>query len=141
MYYHYINKEILKDKKQEDRIAYGTDLWETSSLNYANINEITRKITKDKKFELITLNKVKSNIDDINLSEFIPKIGDLLVRRGNVEFYIGHNKTIGWGIVHKTNVIKKEYQITENGIISNELEDDNIPFTTIIRFVGYSNEK
>ena len=36
VYYHYINKEILKDEKLEDRVAYGIDLWGTSSLMYAN---------------------------------------------------------------------------------------------------------
>ena len=31
VYYHYINKEILKDEKQENRTAYDIDLWGTSS--------------------------------------------------------------------------------------------------------------
>ena len=35
MYYHYINKEILKDKEQDERVVYGIDLWETSTLDYS----------------------------------------------------------------------------------------------------------
>ena len=38
VYYHYINKEILKDEKLENRIAKGLDLWETSSENFKEKN-------------------------------------------------------------------------------------------------------
>ena len=52
VYYHYINKEILKDKEQDERIAYGIDLWETSSNDFLKQNQFTKKISTERKFEL-----------------------------------------------------------------------------------------
>ena len=43
VYYHYINKEILKDKEQDERIAYGIDLWETSSNDFLKQSQFTKK--------------------------------------------------------------------------------------------------
>lgn len=110
-------------------------------MMYANLNSFTKKLTNDKRFELIEFNKIKSNIKNIDSMKFSPQIGDLLYRKGHVEFYVGHNKTIGWGRVHKACLIAKKYCIDEDGIKSNDPEDKNIPYTTIIRFMGGTNEK
>ena len=53
VYYHYINKEILKDEKQENRTAYDIDLWGTSSVDYLSLNRFTKRILKSGKFEFI----------------------------------------------------------------------------------------
>ena len=142
VYYHYINKEILKDEKQEKRTAYDIDLWGTSSTMYLDLNSFTKKILKDKKFEIITYDKIASNAQNISLSKFEPKTGDLLCREGHVEFFITKNKTISWGRVHKDFLIIKEYKREKRGLVSSHPEDKNMPVTTIIRFTGgNSNEK
>ena len=68
--------------------------------------------------------------------QFILKEGDLLYRKGHVEFYIGNNKVVSWGRVHKTNVLKKVFVLNVNGYCSSDVEDMNIPFTSIVRFKG-----
>ena len=142
VYYHYINKEILKDEKQENRTAYDIDLWGTSSTMYLDLNSFTKKILKDKKFEIIPYDKIASNAQNISLSKFEPKTGDLLCREGHVEFFITKNKTISWGRVHKDFLIIKEYKREKRGLVSSHPEDKNMPVTTIIRFTGgNSNEK
>ena len=142
VYYHYINKEILKDEKQENRTAYDIDLWGTSSTMYLDLNSFTKKILKDKKFEIIPYDKITSNAQNISLSKFEPKTGDLLCREGHVEFFITKNKTISWGRVHKDFLIIKEYKREKRGLVSSHPEDKNMPVTTIIRFTGGNfNEK
>jgi hypothetical protein len=142
VYYHYINKEVLKDEKQENRTAYDIDLWGTSSTMYLDLNSFTKKILKDKKFEIIPYDKIASNAQNISLSKFEPKTGDLLCREGHVEFFITKNKTISWGRVHKDFLITKEYKREKRGLVSSHPEDKNMPVTTIIRFTGgNSNEK
>ena len=64
VYYHYINKEILKDEKLENRIAYGIDLWETGSEKFSIKNKLTDILTNINKFDNINLkkvNKIKNN--------------------------------------------------------------------------------
>ena len=36
VYYHYINKEILKDKDSDEKTAYDIDLWTTGTLDYSS---------------------------------------------------------------------------------------------------------
>ena len=143
VYYHYINKEILKDQKSENKTAYDIDLWGANSEKYLTNNRFTNKLLRTQKFELHTWDDIKNNnqtnVDQIN--EFRLKIGDLLCRKGNVEFYIGNNKVVSWGRVHKTHTLNKSYYISNKGIISSDLEDKNKPYTTIISFEGGKHGK
>ena len=70
VYYHYINKEILKDEKLEDRVAYGIDLWGTNSTNYLNRNSFTNKLLETRRFKLYTWD---------NIMNFILKEMDFIV--------------------------------------------------------------
>lgn len=142
VYYHYINKEILKNEKEEDRIAYGIDLWETSSEKFSIKNKLINILMHTNKFDLVKLKKLKNEQKNGNYKlyydgkQFILKEGDLLYRKGHVEFYIGNNKVVSWGRVHKTNVLKKVFVLNVNGYCSSDVEDMNIPFTSIVRFKG-----
>ena len=55
---------------------------------YLDLNSFTKKILKDKKFEIISYDKIAPNAQNISLSKFEPKTGDLLCREGHVEFFI-----------------------------------------------------
>ena len=46
---------------------------------------------------------------------------------------IGNNKVVSWGRVHKTYTLSKSFEPDVNGYKSNDSEDRDIPFTTIIR--------
>ena len=46
---------------------------------------------------------------------------------------IGNNKVVSWGRVHKTYALNKSFEPEVNGYKSNDSEDRDIPFTTIIR--------
>lgn len=59
-----------------------------------------------------------------------------MYRKGHVEFYLGENKVVSWGGVHKTYTINKLFKIQQNGYYSNDSEDNNRPFVAIIRFIG-----
>ena len=142
VYYHYINKEILKDEKLENRIAKGLDLWETSSENFKEKTDAIRIILSTKKFDYIKWNALEKIEKDNKIelyydnNRFNLKAGDLIYRKGNVEFYIGDNKVISWGRVNNTYVISKKFEIKKEGFKSNDSEDKGIPFTTFIRFKG-----
>ena len=112
MFYHYINKEILKDKLKEEKTAYDIDLWGTNSTDYSKINTFTDKLLSTERFEIISLdvdNNIKKNKENL-------QVGDLLYRKinydkkidGNVEFYIGNNKIVSWGRIHRTYTINKD---------------------------------
>ena len=138
VYYHYINKEILKDEKLEDRIAYGIDLWGTSSGDYLNYNQFIKKILKTNKF---VFSKMSQRIDDeyINESEvtnFNLKVGDAMCRKGHIEFYIGNNKVVSWGRVQKEYTVSKVFTIAEDGVYSNDAQDKGIPYNVFIRLKG-----
>lgn len=68
-----------------------------------------------------------------NSKRFELEVGDLICRKGHVEFYIGNNKVVSWGRVHKTYTLNKSFEPEVNGYKSNDSEDRDIPFTTIIR--------
>ena len=98
----------------ENRIAYGVDLWETSSVNFLSENKLTDILVKTERFEIQALDE---NVDEDSYDEgnighkkFNLKAGDLICGNGNVEFYIGNNKYVGWGVVHKTYYLIKNYQ-------------------------------
>ena len=132
VFYHYINKEILKDKEQDERIAYGIDLWETKSNDFSNVNNFTNKILQSEKFEIISI-----DIDEsANNKKDELQVGDLLYRKGNVEFFIGKNKVVNWGRVHKTYIVSKDIRKKDNKFYSYNIEDEGKPYTTIIRFLG-----
>ena len=135
MFYHYINKEILKDKLKEEKTAYDIDLWGTSSDDFLTLNKFTEKLIKTKKFEFYkwsTKNNDKyTNNNDV--SDFDLKTGDVICRKGHVEFYIGNNKVVSWGRVHKAYTLSKTFAITNDGVYSNDIEDGQIPFKTFIR--------
>ena len=58
----------------------------------------------------------------------------------HIEFYIGNNKIISWGKVHKEYFISKEFVARSNnglnGFYSNSIEDKNSPYICLIRFKG-----
>lgn len=147
VYYHYINKEILRDENSDNRIAYGIDLWETNSvlLTQDNSNIINQLVIKSKKFEVFNEKRIKKyksingNSKTMNL-----KAGDLICRLPNyergtdglVEFYIGNDKVVGWGTINKQYFINKEIIEKDNKfyIINSNYEEE--PYTCIIRFKG-----
>lgn len=134
VYYHYINKEILKDEKQEKRTAYDIDLWGTSSVDYLSLNRFTKRILKSGKFEIYRWEHIQENQN--KSKDFNLQVGDLICRSGNVEFYIGNNKVVSWGRLHKTYTLNKEFHIETNGIYSNFYEELGMPYTVFIRFKG-----
>ena len=141
VYYHYINKEILKDEEQNNKTAYDIDLWGTSSAMFSKENTFTNKLLKTKNFKIYNLYKKQQK--DKNAKYIKEKLsnltaGDLLYRKGHVEFYIGNNKVVGWGRVHKEQYINKKFikSIANGYFYSDNYEDNNIPYTTIIRFIG-----
>ena len=134
VYYHYINKEILKDEKQEKRTAYDIDLWGTSSVDYLSLNRFTKRILKSGKFEIYKWEHIQENQN--KSKDFNLQVGDLICRSGNVEFYIGNNKVVSWGRLHKTYTLNKEFHLETNGIHSNFYEELGMPYTVFIRFRG-----
>ncbi len=126
----------------ENRVAYGIDLWETSSEKFSIKNEFTNKLLGTNKFDIINLKKLekRENENDIGFyykgNKIELKAGDLVYRKGNVEFYIGNNKVVGWGRVHKSFTINKAFSLKVDGYYSSDIEDKNIPFITIIRCKG-----
>ena len=139
VYYHYINKELLKNEYMEDKLGYGIDLWGTSTEAFSNKNAFTNTLINTMLFELHQLG-TKKNSSVSRIQEL--QVGDLLYRQGHVEFYIGDNKTIGWGRLHKNTTIKKSFNYNQNGLFySTDPLDLNQPYTSIIRFTGgYINE-
>lgn len=134
VYYHYINKEVLKDEKQENRTAYDMDLWGTSSVDYLSLNRFTKRILKSGKFEIYRWEHIQENQN--KSKDFNLQVGDLICRSGNVEFYIGNNKVVSWGRLHKTYTLNKEFHLETNGIHSNFYEELGMPYTVFIRFRG-----
>ncbi len=150
VYYHYINKEILKNKSTEEKIGYGIDLWGTGSLAFASDNSDLIKILsyKCQSFELYDLNRINKYKDFNNINNdintFKLQAGDLLYRQadyknnleGHVEFYIGNSKVIGWGRVHDSYTINKTFTLHDQGFFSNDVLDNNQPYTALIRLKG-----
>ena len=139
VFYHYINKEILKEEELKNRDGYGIDLWDISSEDFLTNTRSAKKLTTKKLFKYVTwdmLKKKKEN-DRIELyynnKKFELQIGDLICRKGHVDFYLGNNKVINWGSVHKTYTLNKGFTIQLKGFKSNYNEDKDIPFETIIR--------
>lgn len=137
VYYHYINKEILKDKDSDEKTAYDIDLWGTSSTMFISKSSLVSKLTKTKQFAFYNLHKNSKNYnvgnssgstEDINL-----QVGDLLCRNGNVEFYIGSDKVVGWGRIHKDYAIHKALEKGTNGYYYDK-DEEYLPYTAIIRF-------
>ena len=142
VYYHYINKEILKDEKQENRTAYDIDLWGTSSNDFLISSNLIKKLVTNNMFEYIPWDILKKeNSESVvklhyNNKAFNLKSGDLICRNGHVEFYISEGKVVSWGRIHKAYTLNKNYKIKINGYQSDDIEDANRLFTTIIRFKG-----
>lgn len=119
-----------------DKTAYDIDLWGTSSEMFATLNTFTRKLINTKKFELLSFDKLTIITETDSSTKQVLNIGDLLYRNGHVEFYIGNNKVIGWGRIHNSYYAIKTFQIKQNGIYSSDIRDNNIPFTSILHFIG-----
>ena len=148
VYYHYINKEILKDKDSDEKTAYDIDLWTTGTLDYSSKKSkmVNKLIKLSRKFEFFDKTKIieennkylRGEIDD----EFSLKVGDLIYKPkskttdGNVEFYIGNNKVVGWGHINKNYVTKKVFKQINNEFYSDYVEDNDVPYVSIIRFKG-----
>ncbi len=144
MDYHYINKEILKDKEQDERIAYGIDLWETNSKSFLNINSLTNLLLNTRRFKMYTWDNIENdqnNIIDLKNEIFELQAGDLVCRDGNVDFYLSNGKIISWCRVHNTYLLSKNFDVKENGIYSDYQEDKGKIYTTVIRFKGGKDEK
>ena len=131
VYYHYINKELLKNEYMDDKLGYGIDLWGTNTEMFSRFNSFIKKLTGTKKFEFYTWND-STKSTNIN-KDFILQIGDLIYRKNHIEFYIGNNKVIGWGRLHKSYTINKTFHFESNGLYSNDESDKNLPYTAIIR--------
>ena len=148
VFYHYINKEILKDKEQDERIAYGIDLWETKTTDYLlpNSNILNKLIKLSRKFALFSeidiLEENKKYERKETNEKFSLVVGDLICKHqeknvaGNVEFYIGNNKYVGWGHINKSYTIKKKLKMINNKFYSDYEGDKETPYTTVIRFKG-----
>ena len=148
IYYHYINKDILKNKEQDKRIAYGIDLWGTRTTDYLLPNssilnkliKISRKFALFSEIDILEENK-KYERKETN-EKFSLAVGDLICKHqeknvaGNVEFYIGNNKYVGWGHINKSYTIKKKLTMTNNKFYSDYEGDKGTPYTTVIRFKG-----
>ena len=137
VYYHYLNKEILKSRKQEDRVAYGIDLWWTSSTMFTSKSSLVSKLTKTKQFSFYNLNKntkkyITDNENNI-IKDIDLQVGDLICRNGNVVFYIGNDKTVGWGSVTKEYITHRFFKKDVNGYFY-DINNDNLPYTAIVRF-------
>ena len=59
-----------------------------------------------------------------------------MCRKGNVEFYIGNNKVVDWGHINKNYVTKKVLKQINNEFYSDYVEDNDVPYISIIRFKG-----
>ena len=154
VYYHYINKVILKDEKLENRIAYGIDLWETKSVDFADISDFINKLFTTRNFEIITWDMIekRDTVSGIKLyyygKEFDLLPGDLLCCRknykgnsdGHIDFYIGSHKVINWGTVNREYIMSKKYKVIAEGYLSNDVLGKEQLFTTIIRFKGEKDE-
>ena len=149
VYYHYINKEILKDEKLEKRTAYNIDLWGTSSTTLAEKSKVTNKLVNTSRFELHLLNSSKNQLEENRNSADELKVGDLLCRKknyknqvdGHVEFYIGNNKVVSWGEVHRTYAISKKVYKNENNFYGEISQGKEQPYSAIIRFIGGGDDK
>ena len=147
VYYHYINKELLKNEYMEDKLGYGIDLWGTSTEAFSNINDFTNKLIATNRFSLIKwnyLDKIKADDGKIGIfykgKAFTLQPGDLIYRNNHVEFYIGNNQVIGWGRLHSTYTIKKLFYPSQDGYYSTDPLDKDKPYTTIIQFKRGKNE-
>ena len=119
----------------ENRTAYDIDLWGTSSEDFLTLNKFTEKLIKTKKFEFYKWSTKNNDkyINNNDVNDFDLRIGDAICRKGHVEFYIGNNKIVNWGRVHKTYTLNKSFAITNDGVYSNDIKDGQIPFKTFIR--------
>ena len=138
VYYHYINKEILNDKSLEERTAYGIDLWGTNSGDFLNYNQFVKKVLKTNKFDFY---KWSQQLDDEYINEgevinFKLRVGDAMCRGGHIEFYLGNNKVVSWGRVHKLYTINKTFTIEKDGVYSEDVLDKGIPYNVFIRLKG-----
>ena len=148
VFYHYINKEILKYKEQDERIAFGIDLWETRTTDYLipNSNILNKLIKMSRKFALFSeidiLEENKKYERNETNEKFSLVVGDLICKHqeknvvGNVEFYIGNNKYVGWGHINKSYTTKKKLTMINNKFYSDYEGDKETPYTTVIRFKG-----
>ena len=138
VYYHYINKEILNDKSLEERTAYGIDLWGTNSGDFLNYNQFVKKVLKTNKFDFYKLSKQLDDeyINEGELINFKLRVGDAMCRSGHIEFYIGKNKVVSWGRVHKLYTINKTFTIEKDGVYSGDVLDKGIPYNAFIRLKG-----
>ena len=135
VYYHYINKEVLKNKESDDRVGYGIDLWGTSSEKFLMVSSFIKKVLKSNKFEFVVWDDIEDDDDknSMQLKIFKLKPGDLLCRKGNVEFYIGNDRFVNWGSVHKTYSVKKEIDKEHYNYY---IDSKNTLYTAFIRFKG-----
>ncbi len=133
VYYYYVNKEKLIKN-------FDIDLWYTSSYKFSFKNELTNVLIESDKFHLYTLENLKEQYEEAKKDgrnfSYDLKIGDLIQRDGHVEFYIGNNKVINWGRIHNTYTLNKFFHFEDDGFHSNDPNDKEIPYTTIIRFMG-----
>ena len=127
VYYHYINKELLKNEYMEDKLGYGIDLWGTNSNSFLNESSFNNALLNTNNFDFLDLNTITKKI--------ILCPGDLLVRDGHVDFYINETSVISWGRLHKDYLIPKSFSHNnyDNYYYSNNIEDNKIPYKTIIR--------
>ena len=132
VYYYYLNKE-LKDSSNASKI----DLWYTNSKAFTGKSNLISILTGTNKFKYLSWNDIasisKEDKDYLNFDSLDLEVGDLIYKEGHVEFYIGNNKVIGWGRIHKTYTLNKMFHPEIDGFHTNDPKDDNIPYTSFIR--------
>ena len=119
-------------------------------MAFSKISVFTNKLFNTRKFEIIEWNMLKKIIKNGKIElkyygeNFKLQPGDLLYRQvnygkkinGHVDFFLNNNNVISWGRVNKKHTIQKQYTPTNIGYISNDINDKEQPFVTIIRFIG-----
>lgn len=111
----------------DDKLGYGVDLWGTSTEAFSNESSFSNALLNTNSFDFLDLNTITKKI--------ILCPGDLLVRDGHVDFYINETSVISWGRLHKDYLIPKSFYHNnyDNYYYSNDIEDNKIPYKTIIR--------
>lgn len=155
VYYHYINKEILNNVVSDKRTAYDIDLWGTGSelFSYKRSKIINKLVMDSKKFKFIDLTSM-DNYNNIlaankNVNNIDLRPGDMIYRKinykdgidGHVEFYIGNNRVMSWGRVHKSYYLNKIFKKQGRFFYSNDVNDKEQPYVAIIRFKGDKYEQ
>lgn len=122
---------VYDGKEFTDMVAYRCDLFKNAGYGKG-----------DNIYSKSGMQKLKNAEGEEIDKEFSLKVGDLIYKSktkasdGNVEFYIGNNKVVGWGHINKNYVTKKVFKQINNEFYSDYVEDNDVPYISIIRYKG-----